>query len=129
MLKESIGRNYLHIEKDLALMVKDFCLFPCTYYAYVDTGDHLADKIFTDMELKVKFVSEYEGKDDPFYRVILIRIPNTTKAINTFIRSMSTLYRNQLLANVDYDDMCLTFHKSSGTLKEIGESEENEEEE
>ena len=125
MINYEIGNNYIHIGRDLSLLFQDFYPFPAIYYAYVDTENFLADHIFENANLKVKFVATYAGKENYFYKVVLVRIKE--KDLDTFIDCMNTLYRNQLLANVDYDDLCIFFHKSNGSFESSPYFNNNEE--
>lgn len=112
----SIGKNYLHIKRDWQLFIQDVYPLPAYYYVYVDTADFLADHIFENANLKVKFVSTYQGIDNSFYKVVLVRFKMAD--LEKFIDCMNTLYRNQLLADVDYDELCKFFHKSSGSYED-----------
>ena len=64
------GKNYLTLER--------FSL-RYLFYAFLDTGDYLADGLFIQHQVTVKFLQEY-GHDDSPYLVIFCRIRKRDEA-------------------------------------------------
>ena len=116
MNRYAVGKNYLEIQKDFKLMLKDGIL-PGTYYAYTDTKDELAPRIFENAGLKVHVVEKFEHNENDSCIVVLCKIRKGFEASTKFIECMETLYRNQLLAGNDYHTMCMLFHRSSNTVE------------
>lgn len=76
-------------------------------YAYIDTDDYHADKLFRRYNIRVKIDSEYT-KEKETYRIILCRIRRKQKA--AFEKAMNELVRNMdLFGHTDYTEFCKNF--------------------
>lgn len=71
---------------------------------YIDTNQHLADKIFIEHKLKMKFMSDFQNKVNN-YEVILVEFPK--KKLPTFIECMQELENKLLILGYsDYPAEC-----------------------
>lgn len=51
----------------------DTISFRYAHYAYVDTEEYLADPLFKEQKIRIKFEDEY-GEDDSPYRMIFCKV-------------------------------------------------------
>jgi hypothetical protein len=92
------GKNYLTLER--------FSL-RYLFYAFLDTGDYLADGLFIQHQVTVKFLQEY-GHDDSPYLVIFCRIRKRDEA--AFLDALEELPNKMLICgHPDYPSQCQTF--------------------
>ena len=71
-------------------------------YAYVDTTQYLADNIFIQEKIRVRFDGELRNPDNQ-YRIVLCRVRK--KDAERFARAMELLYNKMLLmGHTDIDD-------------------------
>lgn len=71
---------------------------------YIDHCDYIADKIFVENELRVKFGNEY-GKDGEKYCYVFCKIKRND--VEKFIDCMKKLENKMLLMGyVDYTEKC-----------------------
>jgi len=78
-------KNYVKIEKKSLLF---------NYYAYIDTEEYLADKVFIQEKLRV-FFGKTGRKQDSQYVVILCKV--WKKDAEKFVRAMEKLYNKMIL--------------------------------
>lgn len=73
-------------------------------YMYADTADHLAEQVFIQRKLRIRFKGDYQ-KEGEKYRLVLCKAPK--KRHDDFLACMKDLNRKMLLlGHVDYDDFC-----------------------
>lgn len=73
-------------------------------YAFYDTGEHLADQVFINNKVRVKFLHEFVLQGAK-YRVLICKIPK--KDEKNFILSMNQLKNKMLLlGHTDYQGFC-----------------------
>lgn len=73
-------------------------------FAYVDTGDYLAEPLFERSRLKIRILGEMK-KQGTKYRMILCRIRSSQ--VSDFLDCMKILERKMLLSgHTDYSDFC-----------------------
>ena len=83
--------------------MKDFSLFSVPY-VYVDHKDYLADILFRQNNVSLKFNEEFEKEDTP-YRVIFCKVMKKDAA--RFEEVLSRLNNKMLLMGYhDYPDIC-----------------------
>lgn len=89
-------RNYIELEK-ISLRYQ--------YYCFIDTKEHLADGIFEQHQIAVRFDSEYVKKGEK-YQFIFCKVRKRDKIL--FVKAMEELKKKMLLiGNVDYEAFCL----------------------
>ena len=73
-------------------------------YMFVDTAEHLADQVFRQHKLRIRFKGDYR-KNGQKYQMILCKAPKKRRA--DFVMCMKDLTRKMLLlGNTDYCDFC-----------------------
>ena len=73
-------------------------------FAYIDTTGFLADRIFTQNEIKVKFCGDYFHKEKK-YVAVMCKVKK--KDTSVFLQSMEELAnRAILMGNTDYESFC-----------------------
>lgn len=73
-------------------------------YAFYDTGDHLADQVFINNKVRVKFLYEFVLPGAK-YHILVCKIPK--KDEKNFILSMNQLKNKMLLlGHTDYQGFC-----------------------
>ncbi len=73
-------------------------------FAYIDTTGFLADRIFAQNEIKVKFCGDYFHKEKK-YVVVMCKVKK--KDTSVFLQSMEELAnRAILMGNTDYESFC-----------------------
>lgn len=73
-------------------------------FVYIDTTGFLADKIFAQNEIKVKFCGDYFHKEKK-YVVVMCKVKK--KDAPVFLRSMEKLTnRAIIMGNTDYESFC-----------------------
>ena len=73
-------------------------------FAYIDTTGFLADRIFVQNEIKVKFCGDYFHKEKK-YVIVMCKVKK--KDIPVFLQSMEELTnRAILMGNTDYETFC-----------------------
>ena len=99
-------KNYIKLKYHSFFKVK---------YAYMDTQPYLADQIFINHKIKVKFGTEFENKDAK-YVLILCKVKK--KDEKEFKKALDELKTKVLLfEHKDYEEHC---EKIFGILKEEG---------
>ncbi|MCD8189197.1 MAG: hypothetical protein LUD78_03085 [Clostridiales bacterium] len=79
------------------------------YYAFIDTGEYLADQLFIKHEVKVNFGKEF-CKEGANYRVIFCRVKKQDE--NEFLAALAELNRKMLLlGHIDYPAFCANIKK------------------
>lgn len=92
-------KNYVKIEKKSLLF---------NYYAYIDTEEYLADKVFIQEKLRV-FFGKTGRKQDSQYVIILCKV--WKKDAEKFVRAMEKLYNKMIL--LGYGE-CVNFFEELG---------------
>ena len=82
-------KNYYQLEH--------FSLF-YDLYMFIDTAEHLADQVFIQHQLPIRFKGDYQ-KDGQKYRMILCKAPK--KRRSEFVACMKDLARKMLLLGRD----------------------------
>ncbi|MDO4978151.1 MAG: hypothetical protein Q4E53_12920 [Eubacteriales bacterium] len=78
-------------------------------YAYVDVSEHLADRLFIDDKIRVKFINDMMSKDYP-YCIVFCKIRKRDKDL--FMKSLEKLKDKVLLLGyTDYEEFCNGFLK------------------
>ena len=73
-------------------------------YIFFDTAEHLADQVFVQHMLRIRFKGDYQ-KEGEKYRLILCKVPK--KGRTEFAECMKDLVRKMLLlGNTDYCEFC-----------------------
>lgn len=73
-------------------------------FAYIDTTGYLADRIFAQNEIKVKFCGDYFHREKK-YIVVMYKVKK--KDVSVFLQSMAELKnRAILMGNTDYESFC-----------------------
>ena len=73
-------------------------------FAYIDTTGYLADRIFVQNEIKVKFCEDYFRKEKK-YVVVMCKVKK--KDVPEFLQSMEELEnRAIIMGNTDYKSFC-----------------------
>lgn len=82
------------------LKIKRFSLF-YYHYAFLDASEHMADQLFIQHKINVKFGPEMTRDDIP-YRIIFCKIRKKDK--EKFLKSLEKMYDKAiLLGYLDYD--------------------------
>ncbi len=77
------------------------------YFAFLDTGEYLADGLFIKYQVPVKFMQEY-GRDDSTYLMIFCRIKKQDEG--AFLKALRELPNKMLLCGYpDYSAQCWDF--------------------
>ena len=101
------GENYLRIKR--------FSLF-YRYYMFIDTKEHLADRMFIQRGIRVYFQKEYM-KDNCDYVIMFCKVSKRRE--DQFIRILSEIQGKALLmGNRDYIEFCRKLKQSMTELKE-----------
>ena len=86
------------------------------FYAYLDSGDYLADGLFIKHQVRVKFLQEY-AKEGFSYRMIFCRIRKRHEA--AFLNALRELPdKMRLCGHPDYPDQCKQFMAKIEASKE-----------
>nr|DAG92920.1 MAG TPA: hypothetical protein [Herelleviridae sp.] len=73
-------------------------------FAYIDTTGYLADRIFIENKVRVKFCGDYKHREKN-YVVVICKIKK--KDVSVFLQSMAELKnRAILMENTDYESFC-----------------------
>ena len=73
-------------------------------FVYIDTTGFLADRIFAQNEIRVKFCGDYFHKEKK-YVVVMCKVKK--KDVSVFLQSMEELVnRAILMGNTDYETFC-----------------------
>lgn len=73
-------------------------------FVYIDTTGFLADRIFAQNEIKVKFCGDYFHREKN-YVVVFCKVKK--KDVSVFLQSMAELAnRAILMGNTDYESFC-----------------------
>ncbi len=95
-------KNYVKISR--------FSLF-FRYYFIIDTSEYLADNIFVNYQVQVKFGGEF-ANEDTCYRFISCRI--SKKDEDKFLNALNELKNKMLLyGHNDYEEFCRSFGEKS----------------
>ena len=90
------------------------------HYAFVDTQPYLADQLFCDHQVTVRFGEEY-GKGDTDYRIVFCKVRKGDEG--AFLAALEELPGKMLLCgHVDYMDFCRALGQAMGA----GETEKEE---
>lgn len=82
---------------------KDFSLF-YVKFMYIDTNEHLGDRIFINHKIRVYFSGHY-ANDNSKYQMILCKVKK--KDEDEFIKALSEITDKMLLmGNTDYEKFC-----------------------
>lgn len=88
--------NYIELGKSRFSRYKQF--------AYIDTMGFLADRIFIENKVRVKFCGDYKHREKN-YVVVICKVKK--KDISVFLQSMEELTnRAILMGNTDYESFC-----------------------
>ena len=73
-------------------------------FAYIDTTGFLADRIFIENKVRVKFCGDYKHREKN-YVVVICKVKK--KDVSVFLQSMAELKnRAILMGNTDYESFC-----------------------
>lgn len=73
-------------------------------FAYIDTMGFLADRIFIENKVRVKFCGDYKHRERN-YVVVICKVKK--KDVSVFLQSMAELKnRAILMGNTDYETFC-----------------------
>ena len=73
-------------------------------FAYIDTTGFLADRIFIENKVRVKFCVDYKHREKN-YVVVICKVKE--KDVSIFLQSMAELKnRAILMGNTDYESFC-----------------------
>ena len=79
-------------------------LFRCKQFAYIDTMGFLADRIFIENKVRVKFCGDYKHREKN-YIIVICKVKK--KDVSVFLQSMAELKnRAILMGNTDYETFC-----------------------
>ena len=82
------------------------------HYAFVDTQPYLADQLFCDHQVTVRFGEEY-GKGDTDYRIVFCKVRKGDEG--AFLAALEELPGKMLLCgHVDYMDFCRALGQAMG---------------
>ena len=82
------------------------------HYAFVDTQPYLADQLFCDHQVTVRFGEEY-GKGDTDYRIVFCKVRKGDEG--AFLAALEELPGKMLLCgHVDYMDFCRALGPAMG---------------
>lgn len=78
--------------------------FRSKQFAYIDTTGFLADRIFIENKVRVKFCGDYKHREKN-YVVVICKVKE--KDVSIFLQSMAELKnRAILMGNTDYESFC-----------------------
>ncbi len=105
------GDAFPHFNKELEAPMEEINYYQLDHlslfydmYMFIDTAEHLADQVFIQHKLPIRFKGDYQ-KDGQKYRMILCKAPKKRRA--DFVECMKDLARKMLLlGNTDYCDFC-----------------------
>ena len=73
-------------------------------FAYIDTTGFLADRIFIENKVRVKFCGDYKHREKN-YVVVICKVKE--KDVSIFLQSMAELKKRAILmGNTDYESFC-----------------------
>lgn len=91
-----MSNNYLQLKSNRFSRYNNF--------VYIDTTGFLADRIFAQNEIKVKFCGDYFHREKN-YVVVFCKVKK--KDVSVFLQSMAELAnRAILMGNTDYESFC-----------------------
>lgn len=91
-----MSNNYLQLKSNRFSRYNNF--------VYIDTTGFLADRIFAQNEIRVKFCGDYFHKEKK-YVVVMCKVKK--KDVSVFLQSMAELKnRAILMGNTDYEPFC-----------------------
>lgn len=91
-----MSNNYLQLKSNRFSRYNNF--------VYIDTTGFLADSIFAQNEIKVKFCGDYFHREKK-YVVVMCKVKK--KDVSVFLQSMAELAnRAILIGNTDYESFC-----------------------
>lgn len=91
-----MSNNYLQLKSNRFSRYNNF--------VYIDTTGFLADRIFAQNEIRVKFCEDYFRKEKK-YVVVMCKVKK--KDVSVFLQSMAELKnRAILMGNTDYESFC-----------------------
>lgn len=91
-----MSNNYLQLKSNRFSRYNNF--------VYIDTTGFLADRIFAQNEIKVKFCGDYFHREKK-YVVVMCKVKK--KDVSVFLQSMAELKnRAILMGNTDYESFC-----------------------
>lgn len=91
-----MSNNYLQLKSNRFSRYNNF--------VYIDTTGFLADRIFAQNEIRVKFCGDYFHKEKK-YVVVMCKVKK--KDVSVFLQSMAELKnRAILMGNTDYESFC-----------------------
>lgn len=91
-----MSNNYLQLKSNRFSRYNNF--------VYIDTTGFLADRIFTQNEIRAKFCGDYFHKEKK-YVIIMCKVKK--KDVSVFLQSMAELKnRAILMGNTDYESFC-----------------------
>ena len=75
-------------------------------FCYIDTSAHLADNIFYNHKIPIRFLGDYQN-DDTEYEIVLCQISRKYK--EKFLMCLDELKTKMLICNhTDYEEFCRT---------------------
>lgn len=91
-----------------------------SYYIYLDSNKNMADSIFKDNNIKVKYQKELDYPNSD-YKIMFVSVSN--KKDYLFVKSMCELEDKMLERNyLDYEEMCdSVFSKLTSSKKKVKE--------
>lgn len=93
---KNVARNYIQLKSGKFSRYINF--------VYIDTTGFLADRIFAQNEIKVKFCGDYFHREKK-YVVVMCKVKK--KDAPVFLRSMEDLInRAIIMGNTDYESFC-----------------------
>ena len=102
MFSEELSGSYSRMVENFWKM-KDFSLFTVPY-AYVDHFSYLADNLFVQRKITMKFKGEFEKEGSP-YRIIMCRV--LKRDVGRFEEALEKLKDKMLIMGYrDYDKVC-----------------------
>lgn len=91
-----MSNNYLQLKSNRFSRYNNF--------VYIDTTGFLADRIFAQNEIRVKFCGDYFHREKK-YIVVMCKVKK--KDVSVFLQSMEELTnRAILMGNTDYESFC-----------------------
>ena len=73
-------------------------------FVYIDTTGFLADRIFIENKVRVKFCGDYKHREKN-YVVVICKVKE--KDVSVFLRSMAELANRAIvMGNTDYESFC-----------------------
>lgn len=73
-------------------------------FAYIDTMGFLADRIFIENKVRVKFCGDYKHREKN-YVVVICKVKK--KDVSVFLQSMEELANREIvMGNTDYESFC-----------------------